>query len=375
MRRSGIREVMDLASRNEDVLHLEIGEPDFPTPPHVVEAAALAMRDGQVKYTLSRGLPTLRAVIASKLTDQNSITVTEDEVVVTTGGTTAVLESMLVLLQPGDGVLVPDPGWPSFRMATLLAGGRPLPYRLLPEAEYLPDLGHVEKLAGEARVLVLNTPSNPTGAVIGAPHIAAMLEIAERHDLVVISDEVYEDIVFEGEHVSAASLGASAPVISIFSFSKGYAMTGWRIGYLTGPSWFVEALVGVQEAVVACPSSVAQHAAHAALCGPQDCLSLMRDEYRRRRDIALELLAEESLKLTEPHGTFYVMADVGAANSESYEFAHRLLVERAVAVAPGGTFGDEAHDAVRLSLASPLQTIEDGIRRIGAAVQEWGAED
>jgi aspartate aminotransferase len=132
MRRSGIREVMDLASRSEDVLHLEIGEPDFPTPPLVVEAAALAMRDGQVKYTLSRGTPMLRTVIASKLTDQTSISATEDEVVVTTGGTTAVLESMLVLLQPGDGVLVPDPGWPSFRMAALLAGGRPLPYRLLP---------------------------------------------------------------------------------------------------------------------------------------------------------------------------------------------------------------------------------------------------
>ena len=366
---------MDLASRNQDVLHLEIGEPDFPTPPHVVEAAVVAMRNGHVKYTLSRGMQMLRAVIATKLKDQNSISATEDEVVVTTGGTTAVFESMLVLLQPGDGVLVPDPGWPSFRMAALLAGGRPLPYRLLPEAEYLPDLGHVERLAADARVLVLNTPSNPTGAVIGAPHIAAMLEIAERHELVVISDEVYEDIVFEGEHVSAASLGASAPVISIFSFSKGYAMTGWRIGYLTGPSWFVEAIVGVQEAVVACPSSVAQHAARAALLGPQDCLSLMRDDYRRRRDVALELLADESLKLTQPHGTFYVMADISAANSESYEFAHRLLVERAVAVAPGGTFGDQSRDAVRLSLASPLQTIEDGIRRIGAAVQEWGSND
>lgn len=371
MRRSGIREVMDLASKSGEVLHLEIGEPDFPTPEHVVEAAALAIRDGNVKYTLSRGMPGLRDVIAAKLKDRNAIAASADEIVVTTGGTTAVLESMLVLLEPGDGVLVPDPGWPSFSMAVRLARGRPVPYRLLPKAEYLPDLEQLEELAADARVLVLNTPSNPTGAVFGEHHIRAMLEIAERHQLVVVSDEVYEDIVFEGEHVSAASLGASVPVVSIFSFSKGYAMTGWRIGYLAGPPWFVEALVGVQEAVVACPSSVGQYAAYAALTGPQDCLSVMRADYRRRRDVALALLDEESLRLTRPHGTFYVMADISAAKVESHEFARRLLVERGVAVAPGATFGDTAHGAVRLSLASPLTAIEEGIRGLGAAVRDW----
>lgn len=374
MRRSGIREVMDLASTSGDVLHLEIGEPDFPTPPHVVEAAALAMREGYVKYTLSRGTHGLRDAIVGKLANQNSIVASADDIVVTTGGTTALLESMLVLLEPGDSVLVPDPGWPSFGMAVRLAGGRPLPYRLLPEAEYLPDLEQLEELAADARVLVLNTPSNPTGAVFGDLHVRKMLEIAERHGLAVVSDEVYEDIVFEGEHVSAASLGAEVPVVSIFSFSKGYAMTGWRIGYLAGPPWFVEALVGVQEAVVACPSSLSQHAAHAALSGPQDCLSLMRESYRGRRDAAMALLDEESLRLTRPQGTFYVMADIGAAKLESYEFARRLLVERGVAVAPGGTFGDTAGGAVRLSLASSQQTIEEGIRRIGVAVREWGSE-
>jgi len=375
MRRSGIREVMDLASKSGDVLHLEVGEPDFPTPPHVVEAAARAIRDGHVKYTLSRGLPELRDAMAAKVSQQNSIAATEDEIVVTTGGTTAVFESMLVLVQPGDGVLVPDPGWPSFQMAARLAGGRPLPYRLVPEVEYAPDLEQVEQLAAEARVLVLNSPSNPTGAVIGTSHLAALLEIAERRDLVVISDEVYEDIVFDGEHVSAASLDANVPVVSVFSFSKGYAMTGWRVGYLVGPPWFVEALVGVQEAVVACPSSVSQHAALAALSGPQECLSVMREDYRRRRDLALGLLDEESLRLTRPHGTFYVMADIRPTGCESYEFARRLLVERGVAVAPGGTFGMEANEAVRLSLASPQHTIQEGIRRIGSAVREWGPSE
>ena len=170
----------------------------------------------------------------------------------------------------------------------------------------------------------------------------ALSGIAERHGLVVISDEVYEDIVFDGLHSSVASLGGDAPVVSVFSFSKGYAMTGWRIGYLAAPAAIAEAVVKAQEAVVACPSSLAQHAAHAALSGPRDCLDDMRDEYRARRDLAVQRLETEGLLLTRPRGTFYIMADIARSGLDSYEFARRLLVERGVAVAPGGAFGDEA---------------------------------
>ena len=374
MRRSGIREMMDLADARADVLHLEIGEPDFPTPPHVIEAAAASMRAGQVKYTLSRGLGPLREAIVGKLREQNSIAASLDEVVVTTGGTTAVLEAMLVLLRPGDGVLFPNPGWPSVEMAVTLLRGRPLGYRLRPDADYEPDLAQLEQLARDARVLVVNTPSNPTGAVLGVETTKRLLEIAERHRLVVISDEVYEDIVFDGRHTSLASLGAEVPVISVFSFSKGYAMTGWRIGYLAAPASIAEAIVKAQEAVVACPAFVAQHAALAALSGPQSCIDEMREEYRGRRDLAVDLLRAEGLLLTRPRGTFYIMADISRSGIDSYAFARRLLVERGVAVAPGAAFGDEAADAVRLSLASPEAVIVEGIRRIGAAVREWEPE-
>jgi len=374
MRRSGIREMMDLADARADVLHLEIGEPDFPTPPHVIEAAAASMRAGQVKYTLSRGLGPLREAIVGKLREQNSIAASLDQVVVTTGGTTAVLEAMLVLLRPGDGVLFPDPGWPAFEMVVTLLRGRPLRYRLRPDADYEPDLEQLERLARDARVLVVNTPSNPTGAVLGVETTKRLLEIAERHRLVVISDEVYEDIVFDGRHTSLASLGAEVPVISVFSFSKGYAMTGWRIGYLAAPAPVAEAIVKAQEAVVACPAFVAQHAALAALSGPQGCIDEMREEYRARRDLAVDILRAEGLLLTRPRGTFYVMADISRSGIDSYAFARRLLVERGVAVAPGGAFGDEAADAVRLSLASPEAVIVDGIRRIGAAIREWEPE-
>jgi len=370
MRRSGIREMMDLADLSTDGLHLEIGEPDFPTPPHVIEAAVRAMQDGQVKYTLSRGIGPLREAIAAKLRDHNSIPASTEEVVVTTGGTTAVLEALLVLLRAGDGVLIPDPGWPSFDMIVTLLRGRVLRYALRAEADYTPDLEEVDRLARDARVLVINTPSNPTGAVFARETLEGLVRIAERHGLVIVSDEVYEDIVFDGTHSSVASLEGEAPVVSVFSFSKGYAMTGWRIGYLAAPTVIAEAVVKAQEAVVACPSSLAQHAALAALSGPQDCIDEMREEYRARRDLAVERLEAEGLLLTRPRGTFYIMADIARSGLDSYEFARRLLVERAVAVAPGGTFGDEANGAVRLSLASPLETIVEGIRRIGDAVRE-----
>ena len=240
-----------------------------------------AMQDGQVKYTLSRGTGPLREAIVSKLRGHNSIPASTDEVVVTTGGTTAVLETLLVLLRVGDGVLIPDPGWPSFDMIVTLLRGRALRYGLRAEADYTPDLEEVERLAPDARVLVINTPSNPTGAVFTRETLEGLIRIAERHGLVIVSDEVYEDIVFDGTHSSVASLGGDAPVVSVFSFSKGYAMTGWRIGYLAAPAAIAEAVVKAQEAVVACPPSLAQHAALAALSGSRDCIDEMRERVPR----------------------------------------------------------------------------------------------
>jgi aspartate/methionine/tyrosine aminotransferase len=201
--------------------------------------------------------------------------------------------------------------------------------------------------------------------------VERLLAIAERHRLVVVSDEVYEDIVFEGRHASLASLGAEAPVVSVFSFSKGYAMTGWRIGYLAAPPALADAVVKAQEAVVACPAFVAQHAALAALTGPQDCVREMRDQYRARRDAAVALLDTEKLLLTRPRGTFYIMADASGTGLDSGALARRLLVERGVAVAPGATFGDEATPAVRISLAASEATIVEGIERLATALRDW----
>lgn len=369
IRRSGIRETMDLAASLDNVLHLELGEPDFPTPAHIVEAVERALRDGQVKYTLSRGTASLRERLADKLSQRNGLDAPPERIVVTAGGTLAVQAALASLVDEGDGVLVPDLGWPGITLAATLVRARTLPYRLVPEEGYRPDLDHLESLAPGARVLFLNTPSNPTGAVLGRGTLEAMLEIAQRHGLVVIADEVYEDIVFDGEHVSIGSLGYEGMVVSVYSFSKGYAMTGWRVGYAVAPAEVAEAMVQVQETVVACPSWTGQKAAEAALDGPREVVLAMRDEYRRRRDSAVAALRQHDLLITEPGGTFYAMVDLHTLGEDSYDIARRLLEQERVATAPGETFGPGGAGTVRLSLASPPEVVAEAIDRIARVVR------
>jgi aspartate aminotransferase/aminotransferase len=366
--RSGIREMMDLAATLENVIHLEIGEPDFPTPPHVVEAVQKALHGGNVKYTLSRGDAHLRDLIAEKLRQRNGIEGQPERIVVTIGGTSAVFAALLATVNGGDGVLIPDPGWPTFEVATLLARGRPLHYRLSPESGFQPDLDEIDRLARDARVLVLNSPSNPTGAVLPRATVERILEIAARHDLLILSDEVYEEIVFDGETVSPASIDQDGRVISVFSFSKDYAMTGWRIGYLHGSPEIVEAVVKIEEAMIACPSWPAQRAAEAALVGPKDVLATRRAEYRERRDVAAQRLEQHGLLTGRPAGAFYILARVGPPDLDTFEFSRRLLMQEHVAVAPGETFGPSGAGLVRLSLASSPEIIATGIDRLARFV-------
>lgn len=367
-RRSGIREMMDLAATLDGVIHLELGEPDFLTPAHIVAAAQRAIASGAVKYTLSRGDVALRELLAEKLRRRNGLAVGPEDVVVTTGGTGAVSAAMTALARPGDGILLPDIGWPAYEMNATLVGGRILHYRLLPESGFEPDLEHLEELAPSARLLVVNSPSNPTGAVFSRSTAEAIVDLAQRHRLTVISDEVYEQIVFEGEHVSLGQLDDDGRVVSVHSFSKEFAMTGWRIGYLAAAPPIVEAVVQVQEATIACPSWVAQRAAEAALLGPQAPVEKMVDAYRRRRDLALDECKRHGLWAVRPSGTFYALVRVGPSKLDTYEFARRLLLDERVAVAPGETFGPAGGGLIRISLASPPSAIAEGIARIARTV-------
>lgn len=361
--RSGIREIMDLAATLDGVIHLELGEPDFPTPAHIVEAITPWLATGAVKYTLSRGMPVLREALAGKVTARNGIAATAEDIVVTPGATTAVLITMLACVQPGEGVLIPAIGWPSYALAVELARGRPIRYPLLAEDGYEPDLAALEALAPGARLLVVNSPSNPTGAVYRPATMQALVELAQRNDLLVLSDEVYEDLIFEGEHASPAAYDGSR-VVSTFSFSKGYAMTGWRVGYAAGPRELIEAMVHVQEAAVACPSELGQRAALAALQGPQEVVAQMRDRYRERRDLVRDPLRRAGMLAREPSGAFYAILDVSAMHEDSYAAARELLLAHRVGVAPGETFGPAGRGLVRISLASATSDLVEGVDRI-----------
>jgi aspartate/methionine/tyrosine aminotransferase len=373
MRRSGIREVMDLAAGRPDVIHLEVGEPDFATPPHIVEAAARAAADGYTKYTPNRGLASLRDTICAKLERSNGIRARPDQIVVTAGGVNAIMDTLIALVDPGDGVLLPDPGWPNYEMMAGIVRAEVLRYPLDPARGYEPDLDRLERLAAHprAKVLVVNSPANPTGSVWRPETIAQVIDLAARHDLWVISDEVYEEIVFEGRHVSPATLDEGGRVVSVFSVSKTYAMTGWRIGYLVAPAPLATLVAKVQEPVISCPTAVAQKAAEAAIGGPQACVALMRDVYRERRDLAVDALRRDGLLASEPHGAFYVLADVARATRDTYALARRLVTEHGVAVAPGETFGPAGSGLVRLSLATDRDILTEGIRRLTEAVGAW----
>jgi aspartate/methionine/tyrosine aminotransferase len=376
MRRSGIREVMDLALLGgADVLHLEVGEPDFPTPGHVIEAAARAAVDGFTKYTENRGLLSLREAISAKLSARNGIEASPDEVVVTTGGVTALFETLVALVEPGEAILVSDPAWPNYEMMAAVVGAVPLRYPLDRSADFEPDLDRLAELAHDprAKAIVVNSPCNPTGAVWRRATLERVLEIAREHDLYLLSDEVYEEIVFEGEHFSPASIDEHGRVATVFSCSKTYAMTGWRLGYVVARQPLADLIAKVQEPVISCATAVAQKAAEAALTGPQECVAEMRKAYRRRRDVAVAELAEAGLLLTVPHGAFYILADVSRATQDTYAFCRWAATDQGVAVAPGETFGPSGAGLVRLSLATAAPVLEEGIVRLARAVRAWSA--
>ena len=339
-----------------------MGEPQFATPEHICDAAAKAARDGFTKYTASQGLMSLREAISAKLARVNGLNVPPERIVATNGALSALFTTCLALLAPGDEMLIPDPGWPNWEQMILTAGGRVVRYPTLREQTFLPDPDTMDALVTpRARAIILNSPSNPTGAVMPAALVKRMLDFARRHDLWVVSDECYDECVFEGDHVSPARFDPDGRVISIFSCSKTYAMTGWRVGYAAVPEAAIGVLAKLQQPVLGNICSVAQKAAEAALIGPQDCVATMRSYYRARRDQALALLAAADMPVAVPGGAFYLMVDVSRANRDATAFALDLLHTRKVAVAPGETFGPGGAGLVRVALCASEEAIARGL--------------
>jgi aspartate aminotransferase/aminotransferase len=370
---SGIREIVNLAVHMPDVIRLEVGEPNFSTPAHIIDAAHKAARDGFTKYTQSSGMLAFRELLARDIGGRHDYHVTADRINVSVGGVEAVTAVMIALIEAGDEVLVPDPGWPNYEMSVRIREARAVRYPLAIENGFLPRIEDLERLVTlRTKLLVLNSPSNPTGAVFPRALLEELVRFAQRHDLYVLSDEVYEHIIFEGEHFSPARLDPDR-IMALYSFSKTYAMTGWRVGWVVANDEISKVIMKIQEPMISCVSQVAQKAAEAALTGPQDCVREMRDAYRERRDAVIEVLKSHGAYTYTPRGAFYIMVDIGRSGRDSHAFALGLLREKGVAVAPGTAFGDAGRQLVRVSLATERGALVEGVTRLCQHIDASGS--
>ncbi len=371
MSRSGIRALMELALADPQAIRLEVGEPAQNTPSSIMDAAFADARAGHTHYTSSVGSEELRAELATKVRRDNGLPATADDVIVTHGAMSALSMLFTAVLGPGDEVLLPDPEFPNWRMAALAAGGEVGTYPTRAEHGFVPTLEDIEASIGPStRAILVCSPNNPTGAVYPPGLLEEIVDLARRRDLWVISDECYEVITFDAEHVSPAVYDTDDRVITVFSFSKTHSMTGWRMGYLVSThAPLTELLVQVAEAAVACPSVLAQRAALAALRGSQEHVSTAVAGYRANRDLAVRALAEAGLRCSIPQGAFYLLVDVRDAHEDGNAVALRLLAEEHVAVAPGETFGTATAGWVRLSLAGDAEALADGVARLIRFVQ------
>jgi len=367
---SGIREIGNEALRTPGAIHLQVGQPNFPTPQHIKDAGKRAIDENKTFYTHTQGLLSLREKLAAKLERVNGIRVTPDRIATAPGGVGAIAAVFAAVLEPGDEVLLPDPGWPNTRIMLAWTGTRGVFYPCPAADDFEPDLDALERLiTPRTRLLLINSPNNPTGAVYPQATVERLIEIAQRHNLWLVSDECYDQILLDGSWTSPASLAPEDPrIASIFTFSKTYAMTGWRMGYVAGSTALLDTVTKVLESNSSCVSTITQVAGEAALDGPQDCVTEMNAAYRRRRDAVVHILRDAELFITEPKGAFYCMADITPSGLGSRDFAFKLLRERGVAVAPGSAFGEVARDAVRISLASSDADLKEGVDRLAEFV-------
>jgi aspartate aminotransferase len=376
--RSAIRRMFDLAAEREvagatDLVHLEIGEPDFDTPAHVVEAAHEAATGGATHYTSNAGLSALREAVAEYLAGHGVTADPGGEVVVTTGAMEALYLSLAATVDPGEEVLIPTPAWPNYDTQANLVDADPVEVPLSRETGFDLDPGRLRAAMGAATgAVVLTTPNNPTGRVYDREDVRAVVAAAADHDAYVVADEVYADLLY-GEHATGVAGYVDSPerVLTVGSVSKTYAMTGWRVGWLAGPADVVGAATKLRESTTACTASVSQHAALAALTGPQDPAAEMAAAFEERRDYVTERVAGiDGVSCPEPEGAFYAFLDVSALPGASVDVAERLLDEYGVVVAPGGGFGDAGEGHVRMSFANSRERLAEGFDRIAAFVAD-----
>lgn len=362
--------VKELRSKGIEIISFSIGEPDFPTPGHIVEAGIEALKSGFTKYTPSAGIPELREAIAAKLRDENHIDAGANEIIVTPTKQ-ALFMTILALVERGSEVIMPDPAWVSYDPMVRIAEGRPVPVRADEETGFrlTPELV-AEKITEKTRMIVMNSPSNPTGAVAEREDVKGICDLAEDHNIIILSDEIYEKIIYDAQNYSPASFpGMKERVVTVNGFSKTYSMTGWRLGYLHADRKLIGDIQKIQTHSITCATSFVQKAGIAALKGPKEPAEAMVAEFRKRRDYVVGRIGEiDSLSVVKPRGAFYVFPRYqGSMNSE--EMGEYLLEKAHVAVTPGSSFGRFGEKHFRISYATDMESLKRGMDGIAEALE------
>ena len=360
---SGIRKAFEAFSG--EFFNLGLGEPDFDTPEHIKEAAMQALKSGFTSYTFNKGIEELREAISDKFKRYNGFVANPDEIIVTSGASEALHIAILSVVEKGDEVLIPNPGFVSFAALTKLAEGKPVGVPLSEDLTMsVEDLK--ERLTDKTKAMIINSPANPTGAVESEENIKAIVDVANDHHITIISDEVYEQLIYDGlKHISPARF--SDEVITVNAVSKTYAMTGFRLGYLAAREEYVEQMLKIHQYIQACASSISQKAALAAITGPQECVVEMRNEFKRRRDFAVDVLRDMGMEFITPKGAFYIFPRVG----DEKEFVEKLR-RRRIVVTPGSTFGSRGKNHVRISYAVSFEKLKRAFELIYSLLREGG---
>jgi aspartate aminotransferase len=363
-----------LEKQGKSVIHLEIGEPDFPTPKHVVEAGKQALDEGWTKYGPTQGLPELRESIAAYISRTRNIKVGPQNVCVVPGGKPVMYFAIVALLEAGDEAIYPNPGFPIYESMIKFQGAKPVPIPLEESRGFSFDLDLLERsLTDRTKMVILNSPANPTGGIMPAEDVRRLAEILSKRDVMVLSDEIYSRICYTGEPVSIASFpGMQEKTIILDGFSKTYSMTGWRLGYGVMPEWLADAVVKLMVNSNSCTASFTQRAGIAALDGPQDDVDKMVAEFRRRRDVIVQGLNDiPGISCSVPAGAFYAFPNVKGTGLPSKDLADMLLYEAGVACLDGNCFGSHGDGYLRFSYANSLENIHEALNRIRKISSRW----
>ncbi|MBP5553461.1 MAG: aminotransferase class I/II-fold pyridoxal phosphate-dependent enzyme [Lachnospiraceae bacterium] len=374
---SGIRKFFDIVSEMKDAISLGVGEPDFDTPWHIRDEGIYALEKGKTFYTSNAGLKELREEIAAYLKRTQDIMYDPvSEILVTVGGSEGIDVALRAMCDPGDEVLIPQPSYVSYEPCAVLTGAKPVIINLKPENEFRLTAQEIEEAVTEkTKILVLPFPNNPTGAIMEQSDLEAIREVIIKHDLYVISDEIYGELTYKGKHISIATLpGMQERTILINGFSKAYAMTGWRLGYACGPKNILAQMTKIHQFAIMCAPTTSQYAAIEAVKNGDPDIARMRDSYNMRRRFLLNAFKEMNIECFEPFGAFYVFPCIKEFGMTSEEFATRFLQEDKVAAVPGTAFGDSGEGYLRISYAYSLERLEEAMKRFAHFVEKLRAQ-